>query len=213
MYWVSQNVSLGYSIRCYRKTQMNFLANPRFWYKMLKCDYSGKKIYPYSFQNPLQAGEVGCNTALVENHWFELSLLLQDKSCLSPAEWPGQVAYPLWYLHLRCEVNIDRSPGKAWMHITQCREHGTCSVNGRNDDSGEDGDNNLMPILFTFPNPFLKSEWWLLTLKCCISLNLSLPTPGGGWWGCSPFSDEETEAQSSAEVFQELRRRDHDWHP
>ena len=70
---------------------MNFLANPRFWYKMLKRDYSGKKIYPYSFQNPLQAGEVGCNTALVENHWSELSLLLQDKSCLSPAEWPGQV--------------------------------------------------------------------------------------------------------------------------
>ena len=27
-YWVGQKVRLGFSIRCYRKTRMNFLANP-----------------------------------------------------------------------------------------------------------------------------------------------------------------------------------------
>ena len=29
-YWSSQKVHLGFSVRCYRKTQMDFLANPIF---------------------------------------------------------------------------------------------------------------------------------------------------------------------------------------
>ena len=28
MYWVGQNVCLGFSVKCSRKLQMNFLANP-----------------------------------------------------------------------------------------------------------------------------------------------------------------------------------------
>ena len=37
MCWVGQKVRLGFSIRCYRQTQMNFLANSIDHLKQEKC--------------------------------------------------------------------------------------------------------------------------------------------------------------------------------
>ena len=75
MYWVGQKIHLGFPVRCYRKTQTNFLVNPILNYNLMTLFSNGQFSGPLLFY-PLRHMALACFVRQLDKADEEIQLLM-----------------------------------------------------------------------------------------------------------------------------------------